>query len=218
MLMLGPSAVSQDILSRLSIGRYMRAHFESWTEFANGKFGLGLKDEELLFVCGTTKTNRWGVAAFHGDYREKYGSLSGNVGSSASLEFSLRISDAQLQSSYYRTGPPKYRSQHRGMADPALAVLVAASGEESEPLDQCVFMHYYKMKRRLVFQFPMQAAASPRNPSEQPDDWGSGGAAGRAEYMMVDESDDHQKLVGSGDREQVRVSTNDLTASAKLTH
>ena len=75
------------------------------------------------------------------------------------------------------------------------------------------------MKRRLlVLQFPMQAAASPRNPSEQPDDWGSGGAAGRAEYMMVDESDDHQKLVNYGDREQVRVSTNDLTASAKLTH
>ena len=46
--MLDPSGISHDILSRSTIARYMRAHFERWMEFANSRFGLGLKDEELL--------------------------------------------------------------------------------------------------------------------------------------------------------------------------
>ena len=186
--MLAPSGVSQTILCRNLIARYMRTHFERWMEFANSRFEIGLKDEELIFVCGTTMTSRWGVAAFHGDYREKGGSITANMGSLASIDFTMRVAEAKYQSSYFRSGPPQYPS---GADYPATRTEATnQTNSPAEPLDQCIFMHYYKMKRRILLPaFPMQAAASPRDPSEDGPDRNSGSGSG-AYASVVDESDD----------------------------
>ena len=150
LVMLSPSGISTDLLSPAHIKKYMRAHFSSWMEFANGKFGLELQEDELLFVSGVVKTCRWAVAAFHGDYCTKQGAIAANLTSLAALNFSVTISDARLDSPYYRVGPPTQPST--GQLD-----------EASDKFDQTIFLHYYKMKRRLFTKRPMKGAAGPHH-------------------------------------------------------
>ncbi|PIL35942.1 hypothetical protein GSI_01602 [Ganoderma sinense ZZ0214-1] len=158
-LLLAPPAVSKQIQSKKHIADYMRKNFPQWSELANSHFGLGLKDEEIVFVSGTTKTSKWAVAAFHGEYRRKEGSITADFGSLMGIEISVSISDEMLPSSYYRTGPAR---------EPALSPLLPDTNEPvlsappQERCDQCIFLHYYKMKRRLGWKStPMQAAGGP---------------------------------------------------------
>lgn len=150
----------------------MRKNFPQWSELANSRFGLGLKDEEIVYVSGTTKTTKWAVAAFHGEYRRKEGSITADFGALAGIDISVSISDEMLPSSYYRTGPAR---------EPAPGSLVPANSNKNEPVlsastpqercDQCIFLHYYKMKRRLGWKpTPIQAAGGPHElPPPNPD-------------------------------------------------
>ncbi|RDX51663.1 hypothetical protein OH76DRAFT_262270 [Lentinus brumalis] len=212
-LLLHPLGVSHAIKSHNLISRYMRQHFERWLEFANSRFELGLKDEELIFVCGTIKTSRWGVAAFHGDYREKSGSITGNMSSLASVDFSLRVADAQLQSAYYRAGPPRYRlGPAMPMAISEGEVAGAGTAGDQDKADQCIFVHYYKMKRRMfVLQFPIRAAASPRDLSEDHED-DVPGSTSWCDAIVVDESGD----LGEGEHRQHSESQYALASSLDI--
>ena len=169
-LLLAPPAVSKEIQSKKHIADYMRRHFPQWSELANSRFGLGLKDEEIVYVSGTTKTTKWAVAAFHGEYRRKEGSITADFGSLMGIDISVSISDEMLPSSYYRSGPVREpdlsvgaRLVHNGN-EPVMSV-------PQERCDQCIFLHYYKMKRRLGWKpTPIQAAGGPHElPPPDPD-------------------------------------------------
>lgn len=151
----------------------MEAHFDSWLEFANARLGLGLKEDQIMFVSGTTKTSRWGVAAFRGATREKRGTVVGNLGPLAAVDFSFSLSDAQLSSTHYRAGPTER---------PSCGASTCRAGQQQEEYDQCVFIHYYKRKRR---KWPLpsviKAAAEPGDLPGDPD-VDSGGES----YMDVD--------------------------------
>ena len=155
--------------------------------------GLDLHDHELLFVFSTTKTTHWVVAAFHaGGYRKKQGYLSGGFGPLAATTLSLTISDQVLPGSYYRTGPTSFRpvspfsppsvdsAKTEGMpegvgpgTEPALAALaelpnlgvesITSASAAGAARNQCLFIHFYKMKRRppWLFKEPIRAAAGP---------------------------------------------------------
>ncbi|KAI0349454.1 hypothetical protein OH77DRAFT_1365948, partial [Trametes cingulata] len=105
LLLLSPAGRAEDILSRRHILDYVEANFDRWMEFANSQQGLGLKEEQILFVSGTMKTSRWGVAAFKGKVRTKQGAVVGNLGTIAEVDFSLSITDAQLSTTHSK-GPP----------------------------------------------------------------------------------------------------------------
>ncbi|KAI0650982.1 hypothetical protein C8Q79DRAFT_184 [Trametes meyenii] len=75
-----PSVMAHDILSKLRIEAYILSNFDSWLDFANSTLELGLKEEDLRFVCGRKMTIRWAVAAFQGRYRNKSGSITGAFG------------------------------------------------------------------------------------------------------------------------------------------
>lgn len=161
LLVLGSSGRTQDVLSRQRIINYMEAHFDRWLEFANARLGLGLKEDQIMFVSGTTKTSRWGVAAFRGATREKRGTVVGNLGPLAAVDFSFSLSDAQLSSTHYRAGPTER---------PPCCVSTCGAGHQQEEYDQCVFIHYYKRKRR---KWPLpsviKAAADPGDLPGGPD-------------------------------------------------
>ncbi|KAI0350573.1 hypothetical protein OH77DRAFT_1412848 [Trametes cingulata] len=170
LLFLSPSGRTEDILSRRRILDYMESHFDRWLEFANDRLGLGLREEQIMFVSGTTKTSRWGVAAFKGKARNKQGAVVGSLGSVASADFSMTISDAQLSTGHYRAGPP------------GLGVSGGAMAAPRAEFDQCVFIHYYKRKKRRWPFFPsvFKAAAGPHEfprdregsgDDQAPDDW-----------------------------------------------
>ncbi|KAI0673222.1 hypothetical protein C8Q78DRAFT_1077499 [Trametes maxima] len=106
LLFLEPGKRTHDILSRQRIIDYMGVHFNNWLEFANhsDRLGLGLKEEQIMFVSGTTKTSRWGVAAFQGKARTMRGALVANLVSPAAASFSFSISNAELTTDFQR--PP----------------------------------------------------------------------------------------------------------------
>ena len=171
LVVLKPPGISTNISARLRIVNYMRDNFANWLEFANSvdSRGLGLRDEELIFISGTIKTTHWAVAAFQGDsYRDQQGAISGNLGPLASVGLSIKISDHILPTDHYRTGPiriqrsggPPFTSSH---SEPPASTSVLPQTQDviPEQADQCLFIHYYKMKRRRFHwtKKPMKAAS-----------------------------------------------------------
>ncbi|KAI1791429.1 hypothetical protein LXA43DRAFT_865431, partial [Ganoderma leucocontextum] len=156
-LMFSPAAYLTEIMSKHHVINYMREHFPRWMEFSD-KYGLGLKDHDLFFVCGMTKTARWAVAAFQGDFRRKEGTFFADLGSGGGLNMSVSISNQSLPQTHRKVGPRR----------PAAAnvPLVGTANSESattdeEPNDQCIFIHYYQMKRRMGLFRTFRAAAGP---------------------------------------------------------
>ena len=177
--MLAPPGIAEDIESKRHIVNYMRENFHHWLEFANASnsWGLDLNEQEILFVCGTLKTTHWAVAAFQGNvFRSKEGYVAGDFGPTASAGFSVKISNEFLPANHYRTGPPRRES----WADPTRRISYPGYPNPSDTAfqgpSQCLFIHYYKMKRRfwVMPREPMQAAAGPHHLPPGPDNSGLG--------------------------------------------
>ena len=167
-LMFHPTAVTTEIRSKRHIINYMRQHFAHWMDYANEKYGLELKEQDIMFICGMTKTARWGVAALQGNYKKKSGSVTADLSSVAGLNMTVSISDHTLPQTHRKVGPSKR------IAAPVPTPLVEGSdgqtASKEEPNDQCIFIHYYLMKRRLLFRYPIKAAAGPDElPPPEPD-------------------------------------------------
>ncbi|TBU40271.1 hypothetical protein BD309DRAFT_993190 [Dichomitus squalens] len=148
LVLLEPPAESADIESKRHIVNYMRRHFDSWLDFVNGQEGmsLGLEEQDIVFVSGTMKTTHWGVAAFQGNGSErKEGRIIAQFTPYATASLSVSLANASMPRSHYRYGP-----------HPAQEVSV--------PRNQCLFIHYYKMRRRRPLpKFAMRAAAGPHD-------------------------------------------------------
>ncbi len=87
----------------------MRKHLDSWERLANDPLGLELQREDIFFVCGVTKTSRWGVSAFCGTQRGAQGTISCDFGALGSANMSINIAETTLSGGWYRTGPPSAR-------------------------------------------------------------------------------------------------------------
>ncbi|RPD70200.1 WD40 repeat-like protein [Lentinus tigrinus ALCF2SS1-7] len=177
-VLLDAPAENKDIKSKRHIINYMRDNLESWLEFANStnSWGLDLKEQDIIFVCGTTKTRRWAVASFQGStYRKKQGYVSGEFGPFANAGLSISISDQILPSSHYRHGPRPPRTVPPG--GPSLTYPGYSQPSPPHPPNQTIFVHYYKMKRRAFwwpYKEPMQAAGGPHQLPPGPDNPGMG--------------------------------------------
>ncbi len=171
-LMFSPAAYSTEIKSKRHIINYMREHFTRWVQFSE-KYGLDLKEHEILFVCGMTKTARWAVAAFQGNYKKKQGVISADLGSAGGLNMSVSISNQSLPQTHRKVGPSR-------AALTSVPLLTTPDGENpspaaveaEEPIDQCIFIHYYQMKRRIGwYRHVLKAAAGPHElPPPGPDE------------------------------------------------
>lgn len=174
LVLLQPPAQTMKIESKLHIEKYMLAHHKSWFDLANTIRGLGLKEEDIVFVCGTTKTTRWAVAAFQGEtFRKKEGFVSADFASFANVNFSINIASQVLPASYYRHGPPP--PQTIGPAPTgALTYPGHASSIPPSAPNQCLFVNYFKMKRRiLLWRVAMRAAGGPHQLPPGPDNPGT---------------------------------------------
>ncbi|RDX46998.1 hypothetical protein OH76DRAFT_1324350, partial [Lentinus brumalis] len=179
-LHLKPPGVSKRISSKKHIVDYIRAHFESWFEFATQAHegpGLILSPEEIIFVSGTIKTARWACSAFSGEYRHKEGTITCDISMLASADVSLSISNHVVPKEFSNFGPlareislsarlidPHDQEDERPQARGVLTVPV-----QSPP--SCVFIHYFKYRRRL-FLSPtvIKAAAVPHElPPDSPE-------------------------------------------------
>ena len=118
-------------------------------------------------MCGTLKTTQWALAAFQGSaFRNRDGIVSGQLDRTGDVQFSVQIDGQPLLATHQRAGPV---------------------GRPSGAPDQCLFVRYYKMKRRLLGREPMQAAAGPHQLPPGPDNSGTdamspGWASGATPY------------------------------------
>lgn len=146
-MLLGSPAVVQEIISRRRVVHYIQSHLDTWLEYANSVLGLDLKEQDLVFISGTTKTSSWANIVFQKSTES--GSLKIQGADAREL---LPLSSGQF---------------HVSMVDATDAMVFARMGPAnaaqvgSLPANQCVFIHYYRMKRRLLLQRVMQAAAGP---------------------------------------------------------
>ncbi|RDX46028.1 YVTN repeat-like/Quino protein amine dehydrogenase [Lentinus brumalis] len=174
-VLLEPPGKSKELRSKRHIVDYMHDNHASWLEFANASdsFGLDLNEQDIIFICGTIKTTKWAVAAFQGNsFRQKEGFVTGQFGPYASVDLSICISDQILPAEHYRHGPRlpcTLPADHLLMSHPD-----SQSGRTHAP-NQCLFVHYYKKKRRSVlwpFKKPMKAAGGPHQLPPGPDNPG----------------------------------------------
>ena len=154
----------------------MKANFSSWKDFANssGNFALMLEDHEIIFVCSTIKTTQWIIAAFQGDnFRNTEGFISASFATLASAGLSISIQNETLAADYYRFGPCSLTTDH---TTPHITDTSSSPPpREKPPLhNQCLFVNYYKMKRRLPWSgsIPMRANAGPHHLPPPPKDPG----------------------------------------------
>ena len=166
LLLPGPPA-TESITTPGHMKRYMRENFSNWVEFANASdgWGLSLADQDLIFVSGTTKTTNWKVAAWSQDVIYWEGdnkAVSGTFNPSAPPDIAVTVNGQFLPPTHIRFGPVG--------RDPL------STSPAARHSDQCVFINYFKMKRRSEFAPVeyMRAAAEPHDLPPGPKDRGSG--------------------------------------------
>lgn len=158
--------------AKLRIVQYMRDHFSQWLSFANDECGIGLEEHQLIFVCGTTKTTRCVTVSFREYSRNVEGTVTGSAGSLALAQFSVMVSNHLLPMDHQRESPAR-APRPENLAVPS----GSGPASDAEPQNKCIFMNYFKMKRRYgvwPFKGPMRAAAgNDRLPSPPPGPGGS---------------------------------------------
>lgn len=147
----------------------MLQNLEHWYLFATDRLGIDLRESDLLFVYGHIKTTVWAEAAFTSSSTDSELSISTSVPTlGASGIFSVELSNRQIPTIFHRWGPPGRVTSERELD--ALITLPSPSVEDA--FDQCIFLNYFKMKRRFRKKMVVRAAAGPhelpRSPPEDP--------------------------------------------------
>ncbi len=155
----------------------MRAYHDSWMELA-GNYGLDLRSEDLHFISGFIKTTHWVLGSVHGpDYRGREAHVQCDIANLANLNVKVSVANEEVAQPSITWGP-QHELRGTTVLDP-----------KSLPRNQCIFINYYKMKRRLplLLKKPMQAAAGPHvlPRGDDPDI----GPAVPAEHHQSDDSD-----------------------------
>ncbi|KAL1943450.1 hypothetical protein VTO73DRAFT_4525 [Trametes versicolor] len=173
LLILNPCGMGHDILSTGAVKDYIDANFDRWLSFANHTMGLDLREDDIRFVTGTTKTSQWALAAFRGSYKHKQGAFTGNLAGVGAASFSMSISDQALPVNFYRVGPPEL--EHAHFSDSQRIASESSSSHAETRYDQCIFFNSSKRKTRLdkrlekLLRF-LKAGAGPHDLPRRPDD------------------------------------------------
>ncbi len=158
-LLLERPAIALVLPAKDRIVRYMRDNFDHWLEFANADNGLSLRPEEIYFVHGTVKTSKWAAGAFHGNCRNREGSLKAQLMEVGNFDLSISVSTEDYTRMEYNYGPTRRDfSGTSSVAVPSSNTDVDAVG--TRKCDQCIFFNYFKAKKRLLMGPKYMAAAA----------------------------------------------------------
>ncbi|PCH43309.1 WD40 repeat-like protein [Wolfiporia cocos MD-104 SS10] len=161
LLILKDAATREVLHQSRRMVNYMSRNFRSWHSFAKEDLDVDLSEEDIMFVRGWVKTTKWTVAAITHHGRAAKLSFGSNFGGPANVSFSLEASQDVSSYCFQRTGP-----SHKQKARESVR-----SDEETFKMDQCVFVHYFRLKRRAFFGLKkIEAAAEPKNPDGYSDD------------------------------------------------
>lgn len=119
-------------------------HHASWEAFAR-KLGWHVHASELVLVYGCVKTSSWALAAYASRENEHELGFSLNAGSFVSAHAGADAREHVQMSMEQRSGPQ--RPPDADLSTPA-------------PKDQCLFISYYKIKRRGMGAVKLQGHAA----------------------------------------------------------
>ena len=155
MLILKQAAHREVLHPSKDLAQYIIRNHRNWYRFAQDVFRLDLKEEDIIFIHGSVKTAEWALAA--ATQRAREGSLlfGGEFGPLARATFSVSASRSAAMSMEHRSGPK-------------VARLGAGAEDSQNEFDQCVFLHYYKIKRRQFLGPKVIRAAGERSSSRSP--------------------------------------------------
>ena len=115
--------------------QYILLNHAGWHQFARNVCRLELKSQDIIFVCGWVKTAEWALAAATHRARDGEIAFGGDFGPAGQASFSVSASHEVSMSWEHRRGP---KNTQDDSAKPT-------------KFDQCVFLHYYKVKHRPFF-------------------------------------------------------------------
>ncbi|KAI0362957.1 WD40 repeat-like protein [Pilatotrama ljubarskyi] len=146
----------------------MRDNFDDWLHFANEDVGLQISQDQILFVNGTVKTSRWLCGAYEGDCRNQEASVQAQILSVGNVNVSIAFGRERAARSCCNFGPTKMSDDglSRSASRNSTSSTSARGSQESAPpkRDQCIFINYFKAKRRRFLPWAsrfMEAAAGP---------------------------------------------------------
>ncbi|KAI0350491.1 hypothetical protein OH77DRAFT_1071100 [Trametes cingulata] len=167
-LLLEPPAMAYRWAAKRHFVRYMRDNFDDWLAFANEERGMMLSQDQIFFVHGWVKTSRWACGAYQGNCRNREGSLQAQILNVGNIDVSISFSSESAARTEYNFGPTTSDDRLSGSVSRLSISSASAEGsgsqESAEPKrDQCIFINYFKAKRRL-FRWGreiIEAAAGP---------------------------------------------------------
>lgn len=200
-LVIGKPARSFSLHPSRSLASYIRTHIDKWHAFAL-LCDFDIPKENLYFISGMIKTSYWGMGAFLGNGSSCEASVFAEAGSLAHASFTLRRTRDHASEPEFRSGPSA-ESERPGQPPPSPLppsdshVETSSIGRSSidsesirtrELMDQCIFFHYYKVKKRWWYNKVIRAAAGPDE--RDPDRSGDGGdiAQPELEYEAVEDN------------------------------
>ncbi|RDX45277.1 hypothetical protein OH76DRAFT_1010472 [Lentinus brumalis] len=154
------------IESKRAIAMYLKQHYASWVALAT-RMDLDVSTNDVVFVSGTTTTTACGVLAYCSPGEGEAGAGESNL--NVSFEEREGAIRAELDGAPIPADRTCSYSVERGPGGRGLSG--HSEGRMGGAL--CVFVHYYKMKRRLWWWRAMQAGAGPHELPRGPDDEGA---------------------------------------------
>ncbi|KAH9919591.1 uncharacterized protein B0H18DRAFT_1027020 [Fomitopsis serialis] len=157
-------ALRQLVQQNRLVARYMKENIDAWHDWATSdEVDLPIAIEDILLVRGWVKTSRWAVVAFLDDSRHTKLTFSGDLGVPVSNAFRIETQrETTTATCLPRIGPERFP---RTNTTEPLGPYQLPHVQEQYPSDQCVFLHYFKMAKRLLLPSKIAAAAEPRDPS-----------------------------------------------------
>lgn len=144
LVVLGDHATRSLVLqSCTAFQQYMHQHHGAWHAFA-AALGHTLDPSEIVLVSGWLKTSSWALAACTSCGRAHEVSIQAPLGSVAGVEFSIQVAENAASSFEQRSGPERE--------------WLSKDGKFLR--DQCLFLRYFKMKRRIFLGKRLVAAGS----------------------------------------------------------
>lgn len=192
-LVLDTSGVRMRVHQTQQMKTYMLKNLVRWHGMATQRLGLAIAAENMLFVRGCVKTTKWAMAAFWKDSRGVEASFNGGVDNYASIatgfgvtkkttgiyghhivgsdghpwifeDMSVEPKTTSQTHQQNRSSPPFEQTPrdngHGAHADEPRGI---ADEQAYYPPDQCIFLSYFKLKKRMLLPDKSRAAAEPQD-------------------------------------------------------
>ncbi|EKM58887.1 uncharacterized protein PHACADRAFT_248999, partial [Phanerochaete carnosa HHB-10118-sp] len=173
-LALKSDAHAETIYKNQIFKKYIFRNIRAWHAYAKDVLGLDIKQEDLVVVSGWVKTTAdWAETAFSNTSTRSSGSLEGHVGGVARVEVGGSYTSSVM-------GP----KMHRHAEHYSSKTFGSHSAEFRR--DQCIFLKYYKVLRRLLLPPKLVAGAG----YHRLPDLGDGRGASKGEGVALEELED----------------------------